>query len=115
MIRMATGRTVRSAITKGVAELKSFKHGNVSGRWGYGPRGILPGSFDLPGEAAYVVYSYDTPIAWFDAGEWTVPDVVYSRSTSRHQHTVRTAPAVARWTSYLASDEGKVWAGSLAL
>ena len=32
-----------------------------------------------------VIYSYDTPIAWLDAGQWIVPDVSYSPTTGRHQ------------------------------
>ena len=41
---------------------------------------------------SYVVYSYNTPIAWFDEVDgWTVPDHKYSRSTTAHQHTVRCA------------------------
>jgi len=46
----------------------------------------------------YVIYSYDTPIAWHvpndgdDGGErWVVPEVRYSPTTSRHQNLVRTA------------------------
>jgi hypothetical protein len=37
----------------------------------------------------YYVRSYATPIAWFANGEWTVPDVKYSPTTSRHQSTVK--------------------------
>lgn len=33
----------------------------------------------------YVVYSYGTPIAWYANGIWTMPDVRYSVTTSRHQ------------------------------
>lgn len=32
-----------------------------------------------------VIYSYSTPIAWLDAGQWVVPDVSYSVTTARHQ------------------------------
>ena len=32
-----------------------------------------------------VIYSYSTPIAWLDAGEWIVPDVRYSVTTGKHQ------------------------------
>lgn len=40
--------------------------------------------------ADYVVYSYATPIAWHVPGEgWTVPDVKYSVTTSRHQAQAR--------------------------
>lgn len=40
--------------------------------------------------AQYVVYSYDTPIAWVDEnGEVRIPDEKYSITTSRHQGIVR--------------------------
>lgn len=37
----------------------------------------------------YTVYSYATPIAWFANGVWTVPEVRYSQTTSRHKSAVR--------------------------
>lgn len=48
-----------------------------------------------------IIYSYATPIAWHAHGVgWTVPDVTYSVTTSRHQSLVRVAlanpPAIAR-------------------
>jgi len=40
----------------------------------------------------YVIYSYQTPIAWHDKESgWIVPDESYSVTTSRHQGTVRAA------------------------
>lgn len=41
----------------------------------------------------YVVYSYGTPIAYRteDTGEWVVPDVKYSVTTSKHQGMVQYA------------------------
>lgn len=36
-------------------------------------------------EIDYVVYSYATPIAWHVTGQWVVPPVKYSSSTSHHQ------------------------------
>jgi hypothetical protein len=43
----------------------------------------------------YVVYSYNTPIAWQVTGttfsEWIYPDVRYSRTTSAHQSKIKTA------------------------
>lgn len=46
----------------------------------------------LTGHVDYIVHSYGTPIAWHrvDTG-WTVPDVRYSVTTSRHQGVVRRA------------------------
>lgn len=40
--------------------------------------------------AAYVIYSYATPIAWWvkNCG-WFCPAVRYSQTTSRHQNIVR--------------------------
>lgn len=32
-----------------------------------------------------VIYSYLTPIAWLDAGQWIVPLVSYSITTGKHQ------------------------------
>jgi hypothetical protein len=43
------------------------------------------------GDVDYVVYSYSTPIAWHTPKGWVVPDVKYSRTTSRHQGVVRRA------------------------
>lgn len=36
----------------------------------------------------YVVHSYATPIAWHANGTWVVPDVKYSRTTTRHRNIV---------------------------
>lgn len=35
----------------------------------------------------YIVFSYQTPIMWFDSetGKWRFPRVTYSRTTSKHQ------------------------------
>lgn len=40
---------------------------------------------DRAGDGLYVVYSYNTPIAWHGGEQWTRPDVKYSATTSRHQ------------------------------
>lgn len=32
-----------------------------------------------------VIYSYNTPIAWLDAGAWIIPDVRYSVTTGKHR------------------------------
>lgn len=39
----------------------------------------------------FVIYSYETPIAWRVKGEWVIPEVTYSITTTRHQSLVRTA------------------------
>ena len=38
--------------------------------------------------APYVVFSYGTPIAWFKSGEWFIPPVTYSVTTSKHQSSL---------------------------
>lgn len=49
---------------------------------------------DLAGTVDYVVYSYETPIAWHRTGEghgWMLVETKFSRTTSRHQSTLRLA------------------------
>ena len=41
-----------------------------------------------------IVYSYDTPIAWYGAQGWVVPKASYSATTSRHQGIVRRAVGI---------------------
>ena len=36
-----------------------------------------------------VILSYDTPIAWLDAGQWVIPAVSYSNTTGKHQSYCR--------------------------
>ena len=49
------------------------------------------------GAIRYVIYSYNTPIAYryqeenMDSPRWVVPNVKYSVTTSKHQGKVRTA------------------------
>lgn len=73
--------------------------GNFSGMWGgKGTTGRLPEPWRskflaaISASGTYVVLSYDTPIAWWDATTgWVIPDVKYSPTTSRHQSIVRLA------------------------
>lgn len=65
--------------------------------------GSLPAEFTASARAAqYVIYSYETPIAWKENGAWVQPDVRYSLTTSNHQgalyrlQTARLTPAVQR-------------------
>jgi hypothetical protein len=52
--------------------------------------GLLPHEFinDLKG-ADFIIYSYGTAIAWFKNGEWQIPNLKYSVTTSKHQNYVR--------------------------
>jgi hypothetical protein len=44
---------------------------------------------------SYVVYSYNTPIAWLDTEQgWIEPDVSYSPTTAQHQSAVSVAISV---------------------
>lgn len=43
------------------------------------------------GELEYVVYSYETPIAWRASGEWTMTNEKHSATTTRHQSSIYTA------------------------
>lgn len=72
----------------------------LRGQWanGYANRGHLPAEhWDVlhslvKDNHVYVVYSYATPIAWWtDQAGWTIPEVKYSATTSRHQSIVRRA------------------------
>ena len=38
---------------------------------------------------SYVIKSYNTPVAWHGDQGWVVPDVSYSKTTSRLQGTIR--------------------------
>lgn len=38
---------------------------------------------------SYVVKSYNTPVAWYGDKGWVVPEVKYSRTTSRLQGNIR--------------------------
>lgn len=80
-----------------MAARRQFRNrtGSLWGQWfdglpDAGP-GVLPDSYvDELKELApvYVVYSYETPIAWATEGDelLTVPDVNYSLTTSQHQY-----------------------------
>lgn len=66
----------------------------TTGILGYGDRETLIADRNSLGRV-YVVFSYDTPIAWWGDGiGWKVPDVRYSVTTSRHQSAVRLAASV---------------------
>lgn len=70
--------------------------------------GVLPSPFRetlhqalIDHRVTYVVYSYDTPIAWVLDHKVVVPDVTYSVTTSKHQKVVRdnlVIPALPRYS-----------------
>lgn len=56
----------------------------------------------------YVVYSYDTPIAWYDilSHDWTIPGVNYSPTTSKHQGNLSRVMAPGTHRGMLGEDWG---------
>lgn len=90
-------------IPAALAARKTFTGNSLSARVTAWPtHGILPGLYRgiltehaeqarERGASLYVVYSYATPIAWVATDEHAayVPDVRYSRTTSRGQSLVR--------------------------
>lgn len=56
----------------------------------------------------YVVYSYDTPIAWYGLRGWVVPAVKYSITTTSHQRVVETQLRHITRCATLISEEGVI-------
>jgi hypothetical protein len=94
----AFGREGREQVIRNIANLRTFEHGGVSGRQG-GTRRLnkLPRAYARGlDDAVYVVYCYDTPIAWVtmedDATEEGrvnfMPDWQYSATTTYYQSLV---------------------------
>ena len=94
----AFGRQGREQVIRNIANLRTFEHGGISGRQG-GTRRLnkLPREYAHGLEnAVYVVYCYDTPIAWVvmddDATEEGrvnfIPDWQYTATTTYHQGLV---------------------------
>jgi len=76
-----------------IREREPFNAGNLVGQAYFSTVGWLGMSlWKSAQQAQYVVYSYETPIAWYTHGVgWTVPKVKYSATTARHQSVVRWA------------------------
>jgi hypothetical protein len=90
--------TINGLWTQFVAPLRDLEdfttHGSLRGlKGGAGYTGQLPyGHWGSAQSAQYVVYSYNTPIAWLDrAGFWQMPAVKYSVTTSKSQGRILTA------------------------
>ena len=72
---------------KGVAKPEWIDHGRISVR----DYDFLRGDRNYYG-IDYVIYSYDTPIAWLRGdGEWAMPEAGYTPTTTRHKNTIRAA------------------------
>lgn len=65
--------------------------GSLKGQLFFEDMGRYCGAEEVPTDAEYYIYSYRTPIAWFKAGMWVIPDCSYSPTTSRHQNIARAA------------------------
>lgn len=85
-----------------IARRESFKtYGSLRGeRTSYADSmGYLPSEYvaklqndETKGYLSYIVYSYNTPIAWHSLKDgWHIPDTSYSVTTSKHQNRVRVA------------------------
>lgn len=92
---MSMSEKTREEVALFLRSRKPFKRGNLSAEK-FGPfrtGGHLPAAEVikmLRDEPTYIVYSYDTPIAWITTdGTAYVPDVTYSVTTTRHQRIVK--------------------------
>jgi hypothetical protein len=104
ILSLAHGRDVReqrarmAQLARGGQPWKNsggtFTGAPTTGVWA---TGRLPREFvESARSARYVIRSYATPIAWLARdGQWVVPDVTYSPTTSRHQSLVRCHVAAA--------------------
>lgn len=107
---MAIQRKTREIIESMVSRKQNFNRGNVSGKWVdrnyFGHQvAMLPQEFvkvlreHNKNTDLFVLYSYDTPMAWFRLGDsdsqgnnkWYYVDHKYSVSTTQHQHAYRMA------------------------
>lgn len=108
---MALQSKTRQIVETSVDRKQNFDRGNISGKW-VDPNyftgwhiGQLPSDFSKvlkehnKGTDLFVVYSYQTPIAWFSLSDsdsngnnkWYYVDHKYSVSTTQHQSAVRYA------------------------
>src|SRR5687768_2943852 len=87
-----------SALTKHLPRTDEWHKGSMGvseAKKPYGSYGQLSVVYyESVKHADYVVYSYDTPIAWLTYGMWHMPDKKYSVSTSKHQGKISTALSV---------------------
>lgn len=108
---MALQSRTRQIVETSVDRKEKFNRGNVSGKWvsrnyfSGAQIGQLPSGFAKvlaehnKGTDLFVVYSYQTPIAWFSlsnadsngTNKWYYVDHKYSLSTTQHQSAVRYA------------------------
>jgi hypothetical protein len=73
-----------------------FKNRTESFRGDYAPTGPIARGWleepPYPSLPVYIVWSYDTPIAWVEnSGQWVVTKQRFSQTTGRHQSALRMA------------------------
>lgn len=92
---MPKARTNLRGVTALVASRTDFDcNGTLSAQTYYTCSGRLPSAYhaeisrDSDALDFYVVYSYQTPIAWYANGVWKVPNVRYSAATARHMRAL---------------------------
>ena len=123
--QMSTRKVTRRQTAREINMMRNFRTATNSHRGEnirHGVTPYLPEHTQLPAEwqdcylhsgAQYVVWSYDTPIAWWtpvseggdpDNHGWTIPDVSYSVTTSRYQGMCNLAAHLSTddpyWNSY---------------
>lgn len=99
-------------------------YGNMSTGRPYGtgalPRRLCDIFWERRNKIVSVIYSYATPIAWYDSefDFWFVPDVKYSVTTAKHQgylwrlsEPVRSIPWDASLEEYIRVGQDKMYFG----
>lgn len=118
-VRTADGRSTQDEAAGHVFRREPFEIGNISGTYAFQPEAksffgdlteFWVKAFDADyreGGIDYVVWSYETVIAWVRVnGGITMPPVRYSNTTTQHQHLVATALGVS-FTSTESARMGK--------
>lgn len=106
MTSQTVARANRRNVHTFVAARQPFQGSNLTGRTGQVGHGQLPEQYRDEFRSAmktasdfYVVQSYETPIAWFAHGQWFVPNVRYSPTTSRQQSALGLVKDGSVWNS----------------
>ena len=108
---MGLGQNTKSIIESAMISHEAFTRGNLTGRkvtpylhhdlvttCAFQQNfGMLPYPFNelltrhlTAGHVTYVIQSYDTPVAWhLDDGDWIIPPVHYSTTTTQHVDVIR--------------------------
>lgn len=92
----------RDIIDTAVEKRTDFHRGNVSGKWYLHNEtqtkwGWLDNEWanvlnsDILDKGAFVLFSYNTPMAWWNGESWRIPNEHYSQTTTQHQHAFRVA------------------------